>query len=191
MEDDFLPPPIYETKLHKLPNADLKVVQAPPRKHPDNLPKLHFLAYFCGSRGSGKTNSIVNFIKKYDKAKSFDHIIIYSPTANNEPKYKHLIDYCKYATIELKEDFNHDDFAELRFKIDKRIEEYKKYERDLKVWENFKKYKGKWDDFNDDDLLRLHDLDFEKPSTEYKNGMPTHLILFDDQQGNRYLLLFE
>ncbi len=186
IEDEFLPS-IYETKLPKLPNADLKVVQAEPRKHPKNLPKLHFLAYFCASRGSGKTTAIVNFIKKYDKSKSFDHIIIYSPTANNEPKYKHLIDHCKYATIELKDNFSHDDFGELRYKIDKRIEEYKKYERDLQMWKNFKHYKGKWDDFNDDDLLRLHDLDFEKPTSEYKNGMPTHLILFDDQQGNKDL----
>jgi len=84
IEDEFLPS-IYETKLPKLPNADLKVVQAQPRKHPENLPKLHFLAYFCASRGSGKTTAIVNFIKKYDKSRSFDHIIIYSPTANNEP----------------------------------------------------------------------------------------------------------
>ena len=76
IEDEFLPS-IYETKLPKLPNADLKVVQAQPRKHPKHLPKLHFLAYFCASRGSGKTTAIVNFIKKYDKAKSFDHIVIY------------------------------------------------------------------------------------------------------------------
>ena len=89
-------------------------------------------------RNDLKNYAILNFtgfykiLKKYDKAKSFDHIIIYSPTANNEPKYKHLIDCCNYATIELFEDFSHDNFAELRLKIDKRIEEYKKYERHLR-----------------------------------------------------------
>jgi hypothetical protein len=186
IEDEFLPS-IHETKLPKLPNADLKVVQAKPRKHPEFLPKLHFLAYFCASRGSGKTTAIVNFIKKYDKAKSFDHIVVYSPTADKEPKYKHLVESCKYAQIELIDKFSHESFAELRLKIEKRLEEYKKYERDLALWKNFRHYKGKWEDFNDDDLLRLHDLDYEKPTSEYKNGHPTTLILFDDLMGNRDL----
>ena len=67
-------PSIYETRLPRLHNADLNVNQAKPRKHPENLPKLHFLAFFCASRGSGKTTAIVNFIMKYDRAKSFDFI---------------------------------------------------------------------------------------------------------------------
>ena len=109
-------------------------------------------------------------------------------TARNEPKYKYLLENCKYAELELIEDFTHENFAELRYKIDKRIEEYKKYERDLMMWKKFKEYKGKWDDFDDDDLLRLNDLGFEKPTTEYKQGMPcTTLIHFDDNENNPVL----
>ncbi len=186
IEDEYLPT-IRETKLPKLTNNDLKVVQAKPRKHPENLPKLHFLAYFVASRGSGKTTAIVNFILKYAKSKSFDHIVIFSPTSNNEPKYKYLAENCKFGEIELHTEFTHEKFAELRYKIDRRIEEYKKYERDLMMWKNFRHYKGKWDDYSDDDLLRLHDLNYEKPSTDYKHGMPTHLILFDDNQDNPVL----
>jgi hypothetical protein len=180
-------PSIYETRLPRLHNGDLNVNQAKPRKHPENLPKLHFLAFFCASRGSGKTTAIVNFILKYDKCRSFDAIYIYSPTIFNEKKYAYLAEHCKYATVELIPEFTHESFAELRYKIDKRIEEYKKYERDLLMWKKFKEYKGKWDDFDDDDLLRLNDLGFEKPTTEYKNGMPTSLILFDDNQDNPVL----
>ncbi len=184
---DIVENPIYETRLPNLTNKDLKCVQCPPRKTPEYLPKLHFLLYACASRGSGKTNMLVNLIKKYDKAKSFDHIVIYSPTVQNEPKYRLLAESLKHAQIDLKENFNHDDFAELRLKIDLRIEQYKRYEQDMKLYKSFKNYTGDYDNFADDDLLRLADMRFEKPQTPYKYGHPTTLILFDDLMGNRDL----
>ena len=186
MEDDFLPS-IYETKLPNLANKDMKIQQAKERRYPKFLMKLHFLAYFCGSRGSGKTTAILQLIGKYIRTKSFDHIIIYSPTCRNEPKYKNLVETFPEARIELREKFTHDDFTQLRYDIDKRIETYKQYQKDLEMYKKYKNYKGRWEDFDDNSLLKLYDLDFEKPTTEYKYGMPTHLILFDDQQGNKDL----
>ncbi len=185
IQDEYLPT-IKETKLPRLKNNDLKVVQAKQRKYPENLPKPHFLAYFVASRGSGKTTAIVNFIHQYSKTKTWDHIVVFAPTCRNEPKINWLGDNCKYGEIELHTEFTHEKFDELRYKIDKRIEEYKKYERDLMMWKNFRHYKGKWEDFSDDDLLRLHDLNYEKPTSDYKS-MPTHLILFDDNQDNPVL----
>ncbi len=181
---------INETKLPGLENNDIPIVQCKKRRHPEHLPRLHFLSLFCGSRGSGKTVAICNLLKRYDKTKSFDRIIIFCPTLPNQPLFRNLIDTCKYAKFELYEDFTHEKFAEIKFEMDKRIEEYKKYERDLALYKKYKQFSRTdkaWDNFNDDDLIYLNETEFERPETEYKNGLPTTLLWFDDNMENPIL----
>ena len=179
---------ITEKRIEGLQNKVIKLVQAPPRKVPENLPTLHFLNLICGMRGSGKTNTMVGLVQKYDKTKSFDFIYIWSPTCRREPKYQHLIDTLKYSKVDLREDFTIDDFVQVRSDIELRIEKYKKYERDVKIWKRFCQYKGKWEDFDNDELLTVFDeFNYQKPETEFKNGCPTTLLIFDDLQNNKDL----
>ena len=177
---------ITEKRIEGLQNKVIDVVQAPPRKKPNNLPKLHFLSLICGMRGSGKTNTMINLILQYDKTKSFNHIYCWAPTCRREPKYAAMVEKLKYAKVDLREEFTIDDFLQVRTDIELRIEKYKKYERDLKLWKRFCNYKGKWEDFDNDELLTVFDeFNYEKPQTEYKEGAPTTLLILDDLQGNK------
>ena len=78
--------------------------------------------------------------------------------------------------------------------MDKRIEEYKKYERDLALYKKYKQFsrsKKSWDEFDDNDLLYLNEMDFERPETEYKEGMPTTLLWFDEDMRTLFCLVRE
>jgi pantothenate kinase-related protein Tda10 len=114
------------TKICGLENKDLKVVQAPPRQGPKTFPDKPFLGTIVGSRGSGKTNCMINLIKHYDKTGFFSKVYMFSPTSfGNDPKYqlledgKHNIEYKKYPT------YSDEIFKEVLEEIKSDIEEYK------------------------------------------------------------------
>ncbi len=161
----------------KLPKQEHRVV-------PDSLPSIDnggFIGGIIGSRGSSKTTKMVELLLMYDKTESFDYVIIFSPTFNADPKYKYLEDNLHYANIDTYHDFDTATFHDLKEQIQKRLDEYKKYENYKKVYNKFMKYKGKsLKNFPQYDLMLLYEHDFEEPQTKYKNGVPTTLMVFDD-----------
>lgn len=179
---------ISEKKIDAIDTEKIKVKTDAHRRVPNNLPDLHFLSLICGIRGSGKSSVMVKLILEYDKTKSFDHIVVFSPSASRDTKYEYIMQNIKYAKAELRDEFTTDIFLQVKNDIEMRIEKYQKYERDMALWKRFTSYKGKWEDFDGEDLLTVCDeFCFEKPETEYKNGMPTTCLIFDDLQGNKDL----
>jgi hypothetical protein len=177
---------VQERKLPNLGNKDLKVRQAKPRRVPEGMPRLHYLGMICGSRGSGKTNAMINMLLKYDETETFDYVYLFSPTYFNDPKY-HLLDDMK-ADLIVEADFDKNRFAEIRDAIDARIEDWKKHEEYKKVFAKFRRHRGSVDSFDPYDLMMLYEHDFMPPDQDrYKNGAPTTLFVFDDLNYNKDL----
>ena len=169
-----------------LENNNLKVVQAKPRKVPKTMPRLSFLGAIVGSRNSGKTNAFINLIKFYDTTKSFDKIYLFSPTYQNDPKYQLLDNDEKHYELSVYQTYNNEIFKDVLEDIKRDIEEYKKYEKLMKIYKKFLRVK-KIESLDAEELLELSLIDFEKPETKYKLGMPTSLLIFDDLVGNKDL----
>jgi hypothetical protein len=163
------------------------------RDVPEGLPRVPFLAGIFGSRGAGKTTAMINLIRAYQKpgiAPAWDHIIIFSPTAGKDPKYKALEEQLstKDTRVEMLEDFTLTKFQELINYMDA---ETKSYETKKLAWGAYQKFKEKKMDvtkLKEDELLALYAYDFEpdgKIKSMYKHGRPSFLMVFDDLVGEK------
>jgi hypothetical protein len=163
------------------------------RDVPEGLPRVPFLAGIFGSRGAGKTTAMINLIRAYQKpgvAPAWDHIIIFSPTASKDPKYKALEEQLstKDTRVEMLEDFTLTKFQELINYMDA---ETKSYETKKLAWGAYQKFKEKKMDvtkLKEDELLALYAYDFEpdgKIKSMYKHGRPSFLMVFDDLVGEK------
>ena len=164
--------------------TNYKVKQAKPREHPKDMIELSFLGAIVGSRGTGKTNVLINLIKEYETTQSFDKVYIFSPTMGNEPKYR-LIEEGKYELVSY-DNYTNELFAEVVEEINADIDSYKEYQKELKVYCDFKN--GKSINSMGMGLISLSQREFEPPEKpKYWKQMPTSLIVFDDLYGNKEL----
>jgi hypothetical protein len=176
-----------ETELVKgLENRPINSVLAEPRKAPPTMPAKPFLGVVCGSRGSGKSSSIINLVKLYADYHFFDRVILFSPTFYNDPKLATLEDE-RYELV-VHTDVNHDIIEDTFEDIKLEIEEYKRYEKYLKVYQRLIRAKN-METFlrklEPEELALLQEHDFHPPDTKWKYGMPQTLLIFDDLVGNR------
>ena len=59
--------PVQELKLNGLDNKPIKTTKKPPPKSTnENLPPCYFTSIFIGSKGSGKTYSLIKLLKNYE-----------------------------------------------------------------------------------------------------------------------------
>ena len=64
---------IQEIKLNGLNNEPVKTnKKTPPMSINEDLPPCYFTSIFIGSKGSGKTYSVVKLLKKYEKYPRYD-----------------------------------------------------------------------------------------------------------------------
>ena len=80
---------IEEIKLTGLDNKPIKTTKKPPpRSINENLPPCYFTSIFIGSKGSGKTYSLIKLLKNYEKYPIYDNeghkldvrVIVFCPT---------------------------------------------------------------------------------------------------------------
>lgn len=173
--------PIEFTRIEGLQNAPINVHLAKNRPAPPTMPNKPFLGVICGSRGSGKSSAMINLVKLYAPYKHFDHVVLLSPTYNNDVKLGVLAQDKRYE-FEVITDVNPNVISEIIDTIKGRIEGYKAHLEYKKVWDKFLKAPdvGR---LAPDDLMMLYRNNFQEPVTPYENGMPTHLIIFDDLVG--------
>jgi hypothetical protein len=173
-------------KVKGLENRELKSKLAEPRRAPDTMPDKPFLGVVCGSRGSGKSSSVINLVKLYATTHFFDKVYVFSPTFRNDPKMSHLYD--ERYSVKIIEDATYDALDEVLYEIKYDIEEYKEYEKYLKLWKKLMKAKD-IDSFirncEAEEIAILENNDYQVPETKYKNGMPQSLIIFDDLVGSK------
>ncbi len=65
---------IVEKPLNGLDNNPIRTTKKPPPKSiNNNLPPCYFTSIFIGSKGSGKTYSLVKLLKNYEKYPIYDY----------------------------------------------------------------------------------------------------------------------
>jgi len=163
------------------------------RTVPEGLPKVPFLAGIIGSRGAGKTTAMINLIRSYQRpgiAPAWDHLIIFSPTAKKDPKYKALEEQLstKDTKVELIEDFTVSKFLEYLKYMDAETKSYETKKLAVTAYQKFKEKNMDIDKLKEEELLALYAYDFEpegKTRNMYKHGRPSFCMVFDDLVGEK------
>lgn len=169
----------------KIINYQPKTVQEPrPVIEGSGLPDNHFIGCILASKGSGKTNLLLNMMAEYDKTKHFDKVYIFTPTWDSDPKYERL----REGSYELKvyKQFSNELLKEVIDEI----------QDDLRAWEDYKKTKALFEksqrikrieDLSDDDLYDLEKMGWVEPVAPYHRE-PWSCIIFDDLASDPQLM---
>lgn len=154
------------------------------------LPKLYFCSMFIGSKGSGKTWSLVSLLKHYEKSTILDkkgrvhkmRTILFCPTGNSD--FNKI--YTTLGSLDQENDiildYSDDKLLQVLDDIageEKDIKEYYKYQKAYNKFKSNEKLKDKH-------LLLLDQHDFKEPFADFKNKKPKYLqyrinfLIFDD-----------
>lgn len=150
-----------------------------------NLPRLFFVGLFVGSRGSGKTFSIVELLKQYEKYGIFDaetkkrvdqRIVVFSPTHDSKPVFnalKHL------DSVDVISSYSDTKLLQVVADVRRKREETIEYQRKMVLYRKFRKCKH-IDELEPKELFELESTDFAEPTPpDYPDGCVTHFILDD------------
>ena len=186
---------IQEIKLNGLNNEPVRThKKQPPMSINKDLPPCYFTSIFIGSKGSGKTYSVVKLLKNYEKYPIYDsdgnklvmRVIVFCPTIHSSanPIYESL-KYLDEDDIIL--DYTDDKLLDKLHEIEEEkrfIEEYKEY---LTVWKKYMKIDEDMSLLTHDELLILSKFDFTDPEhmrkPDYKHPRINFLV-FDDLVGD-------
>ena len=186
---------IQEIKLNGLDNQPVKThKKQPPMSINKDLPPCFFTSIFIGSKGSGKTYSLVKLLKNYEKYPIYDseghklemRVILFCPTAHSvaNPIYESL-KYLNEDDIIL--DYSDEKLLDKLHEIEEEkqfIEEYNQY---LTVWKKYMKIDEDMSLLTHDELLILSKFDFSDPEymrkPEFKYPRINFLV-FDDLVGD-------
>jgi len=186
---------IQEIKLNGLNNEPVKThKKQPPMSINKDLPPCYFTSIFIGSKGSGKTYSVVKLLKNYEKYPIYDsdgnklvmRVIVFCPTIHSaaNPIYETLkylneediiLDYSDYKLLDKLQEIE----QEKQF-----IQEYNEY---VEVWKKYMKIDEDMGLLTHDELLILSKFDFTDPENmrkpEFKHPRINFLV-FDDLVGD-------
>lgn len=150
---------------------------------PDML-KCHQLMILCGCRGSGKTLSLVNYLRMLKQDNNCDRILVISPTFTSNREMMQDLD------IDDNDVFSPDDknsiFNVLNI-VQEEADTYERYIEDLREYEKVMRLIRSNKDISQLDpelLLKLDLNNFEKPTYKYKQECRIMMIC-DDCQSTR------
>ena len=186
---------IEEIKLNGLDNKPIKTTKKPPpRSTNENLPPCYFTSIFIGSKGSGKTYSLIKLLKNYEKYPIYDNeghkldmrVIVFSPTVHSvaNPIY----DTLKYLDDDdIILDYSDNKLLDKLDEIEKEKEDIKDYNKYIEVWKKYLKIDENINLLLPDELLILSKFDFRDPKDvphpPYKHPRVNFLV-FDDLVGD-------
>ncbi|MEY2703553.1 MAG: Poxvirus protein [Bacteroidota bacterium] len=179
--------PVFEkVKLKGRDNLPVKHknIKYPQPLKSSGLPNNYFVCLAIGSRGSGKTYSVVKLIKYYEDEGVYDEegnlheirTIIISPTFKSNPIFLSLK---SLDDDDIHEEYSDDLLNQIVEQIEEENEQIKKYQEDLKLYKKFIRIKT-LKELTPYELLRLHALDFKPPIQPlYTQTRVVHLICDD------------
>ena len=188
---------IQEIKLDGLNNEPVKTnKKTPPMSINKDLPPCYFTSIFIGSKGSGKTYSVVKLLKNYEKYPIYDadgnkltmRVIVFCPTINSSanPIYESL-KYLDENDIIL--DYSDDKLLDKLQEIEQEKEDIKTYKEYLTAWKKYMKIDEDMSLLSHEELLILSKYDFRDPQDiphpPYKYPRINFLI-FDDLVGDAH-----
>lgn len=150
------------------------------RLTPSGMPKLNFLAVLYGAMGSGKSVRLYDILDMYDATKSYDRVIWYSPTMCRDVNGMDYMQRHHNFELVYHEKFDMGEFQGHLDNMKADIDNYREYKRHMKIWEKLVKNDYDVDNLTFDELLTLEELNWEKPTTDFKNGFPSFAVIWDD-----------
>lgn len=150
-----------------------------------NLPRLYPVCLFCGSRGSGKSYSIVKLLKMYEKARIWDketgdeveqRIVLMCPSADSNPIFNSLRHLAKEDVHTLYSD---DKLNAIIAEVKQDREDTRRYKEEMALYKKFMRAR-KESELTSEEMSRLAIMGYNKPSPpKYPKGCVVHLILDD------------
>ena len=171
-------PHVASTKIKSIANETIKDGSDDKRSIPDGLFKPHMTWMISGKTGSGKSTALIRMLKAYCDASVFQKVILISPTAAYDAKYKML------PLSEVHEEYSDDLLNQIMDEQKDDIEKYKQTQDDMKLYDKFMKEKR----MTKKELLRLYTMmnplteEFEKPVQEF-DKVPFTAVILDDLGG--------
>ena len=180
---------IVESDIKSLKEETINLKDETVESNNPYLPKLYMCSMFIGSKGSGKTYSLVSLLKHYEKSSLLDkkgrkhtmRTILFCPTGNS--------DFNKiYTTLESLEEkdiileYSDEKLLEVLDNIKSEEEEIKEYYKYMKAYNKFKSNEK----LKDKHLLILDKHDFKDPFIDFKLIKPKYtqyrinFLIFDD-----------
>lgn len=165
-------------KIKSIANTSIKDGTDDKRKIPEGLFKPHMTWMISGKTGSGKSTALIQMLKAYCDAGVFQKVVLISPTASFDAKYRML------PLTGVHEDYSEELLNEIMDEQKEDIETYKQTEEDIKL---YNKYMRK-QQMTKKELLRLYTMlnpmteEFDKPVQTY-DKVPYTAIILDDLGG--------
>jgi|TARA_B110000211_G_C14044211_1_gene538172 hypothetical protein len=169
---------IQSQRIKTITNETIKDGSDDKRTIPPGLFKPHMTWMISGKTGSGKSTALIRMLKAYCDSGVFQKVILISPTAAFDAKYKllPLTDVYEEYSDELIKDIMEEQKAD--------IDEYRQTEEDLKLYSKFMMKKQ----LTKKELLRLYTMlnpmteEFDKPVQTY-DKLPFTAVILDDLGG--------
>lgn len=169
---------ITSTKIKTIANAPIKDSSDDKRRIPEGLFKPHLTTMVSGKTGSGKSTALIRMLKAYCDAGVFQKIVLISPTAAYDEKYKML------PLTAVHEDYSDSLLSEIMEEQKEDMDEYQQIEADQKLYHKYMSGKR----LTNKELLRLYTMlnpvteELDKPVQKY-DKLPYMAVILDDLGG--------
>jgi len=172
---------IKSTKIKTIKNTPIHEKCRDCRKIPQGLFKPHMTFMVSGKTGSGKSTAVIHMLKAYTDNKVFQKMILISPTAAYDEKYKLL------PMTSVHEDYSDQLLEGIMNEQKEDVEQYKETQENIILYKKFINSTVKTK-FTKDELLRLYNMldpmtgEISEPFQEY-DKLPYMAVILDDLGG--------
>lgn len=169
---------IQSQKIKTIPYGSIQDGSDDKRTIPPGMFKPHMTWMISGKTGSGKSTALIRMLKAYCDAGVFQKVVLISPTASHDAKYKML------PLTEVHEHYSDQLLNDIMDEQKDDIEDYKQTEMDIKLYDKFMNKKR----MTNKELLRLYTMlnpmteEFEKPVQRFSK-LPYTAVILDDLGG--------
>lgn len=169
---------ISKTKIQAIPYAAIKDGTEDKRTIPKGMFNPHMTWMISGKTGSGKSTALIRMLKAYSDANVFQKMVLISPTAAYDAKYKML------PLTEVHEDYSDSLLSQIMEEQKEDMDEYQQIEADRKLYDKFMKRKR----LSKQELLRLYTMinpvteELDRPVQRF-DRLPYLAVILDDLGG--------
>ena len=169
---------IRATTIKSINNDVIRDSSDDTRRIPAGLFKPHMTTLISGKTGSGKSTALIRMLKAYCDAGVFQKVILISPTAAYDQKYKML------PLTDVHEDYSDDLLTEVVEEQKADMEEYQQNEEDIKLHNKYMRGQR----LTNKELLRLYTMlnpmteTLDKPVQRF-DKLPYLAVILDDLGG--------
>ena len=146
--------------------------------HPVSSSPTYMTWMISGKTGSGKSTALIRMLKAYCDSGVFQKVILISPTAAYDAKYKML------PLTDVYEDYSDELLNDIMEEQKTDMEDYKQTDQDIKLYDKFMRKRQ----LTKKELLRLYTMlnpmteEFEKPVQQF-DKLPFTAVILDDLGG--------